>query len=829
MQQAHRIDRSASDFSRKRPTPARTAASPALAASHAGSGCPIDGGNPMDTSPTSTTRRCGSAVALVALLLLGIASAPRPAEAAGAGSWHTSGSALLDQNDQPVRIAGVNWFGMETTNFAPHGLWTRDYRDMLDQIAAQGYNTLRLPYSNQLFDTGSTPNGIDFGNGNNADLQGLDGLGILDKVIAYAGQVGLRVILDRHRPDASAQSALWYTAGTPESVWIADWQMLARRYAGNPTVLGADLHNEPHGQNGDPAQSACWGCGDVSVDWRLAAERAGNAILAVNPSWLIFVEGVECYGPGGVATAQQGATCTWWGGNLEGAGTFPVRLSVPNRVVYSPHDYPASVSAQTWFSDPSYPANLPAVWDRFWGFLHAGNVAPVWLGEFGSRIATTSDRQWLDALTRYLGAGANGASWTFWAWNPNSGDTGGILLDDWRTVNLDKQSYLAGGRDATGVNHSSILFPLDGAGPTRTPGPSPTPVRTPTPSAAPTATPPRTPTPTACGGCPTPAVALEAQHRVGDPGAPTDNQLKPHLQIVNRGGAAIALSRVTARYWFTSEGTQAQSWWCDWATLGCANLSAAVVPLPSARPGADAYLELRFGAGAGTLAAGASSGEIQNRVAKSDWSNYDERDDWSYDASHTQLTTSARVTLYVDGVLAWGSEPGPAPTVTAPSTPSATPTRAPTPTAQPTATPRPTATATPRPTASATPRPTASPTATRTASPTPTPARTPTPTPTVATGLTAAVVLQSSWPSGYCTGIRVTNRGASARQPHTLHFTLPSSVTLTSSWNGTVTRSASAVDVTLPAWVAKLAPGASSMDFGFCTGGTTLPTQPTAS
>src|SRR5262245_36651953 len=33
--------------------------------------------------------------------------------------------------------------------------------------------------------TGSTPNGIDFGGGRNADLQGLDGLGILDRIIDY--------------------------------------------------------------------------------------------------------------------------------------------------------------------------------------------------------------------------------------------------------------------------------------------------------------------------------------------------------------------------------------------------------------------------------------------------------------------------------------------------------------------------------------------------------------------------------------------------------------------------------------------------------------------
>ena len=88
-----------------------------------------------------SARRPRTAAAVAALALIASLSVTRGAHAAGAGYWHTSGSAILDQNGQQVRIAGVNWFGMETSNFAPHGLWTRDYRDMLDQIAAQGYNT----------------------------------------------------------------------------------------------------------------------------------------------------------------------------------------------------------------------------------------------------------------------------------------------------------------------------------------------------------------------------------------------------------------------------------------------------------------------------------------------------------------------------------------------------------------------------------------------------------------------------------------------------------------------------------------------------------------
>lgn len=339
------------------------------------------------------------------------------------GYWHTNGTQILDANNQPVRIAGINWFGFETPNYVVHGLWTRNYKDMLDQIKNLGFNTIRLPYSNQLFDPDSTPNSIDYNK--NPDLQGLSGLQIMDKIIGYASQIGLRIILDQHRPDSGSQSALWYTSQYPESRWISDWQMLAQRYKNNPMVVGADLHNEPH-------SPACWGCGNPALDWQLAAQRAGNAILAVNPDWLIFVEGVDCYN----------GDCYWWGGNLEGVAAHPVHLNVPNRLVYSVHDYPASVYGQSWFNAPDYPNNLPAVWDKHWGYIIKQNIAPVWLGEFGTRLNTTSDQQWLTALTNYLGKGAQGISWTFWCWNPDSGDTGGILNDDWTTVNQAKQNYL---------------------------------------------------------------------------------------------------------------------------------------------------------------------------------------------------------------------------------------------------------------------------------------------------------------------------------------------------------------------------------------------------
>ncbi|MFD5265348.1 cellulase family glycosylhydrolase [Streptomyces sp. NPDC058335] len=379
-----------------------------------------------------TLRRalCAAAAALL-LPLIPLASAPpaHAADAVGAGYWHTSGRQILDASGQPVRVAGINWFGFETSNNVVHGLWARDYKSMIDQIRATGYNTLRLPFSDDILKPGAVPSSIDFSAGKNADLQGLTSLQVLDRIVGYAGQGGIKVILDRHRPDGAGQSALWYTSAVPESTWIANLRSLAGRYAGNPTVVGIDLHNEPH----DPA---CWGCGDTTRDWRLAAQRAGNAVLSVNPDLLIFVEGVQTFN--GVSG--------WWGGNLMGVAQYPVQLDVPNRVVYSAHDYATSVAQQSWFSDPAFPANMPGIWDKYWGYIFKQNIAPVWVGEFGTTLQSTVDQRWLSALVDYLrptsAYGADSFHWTFWSWNPNSGDTGGILKDDWQTVDTVKDGYL---------------------------------------------------------------------------------------------------------------------------------------------------------------------------------------------------------------------------------------------------------------------------------------------------------------------------------------------------------------------------------------------------
>jgi endoglucanase len=514
--------------------------------------------------------------------------------------FHTCGARILRADGQLAQITGVSWFGMETGTYAPHGLWTRNWQAMLDQIAALGFNTVRLPFSNDALVPGRKPQGINYDI--NPDLTGKTSLELMDLLIQGARERGLKVILDRHRPTAAAQSELWYTDAVPEERWIADWVMLAQRYKDQPAVLGMDLHNEPRGP-------ATWGSGDPATDWLLAAQRAGNAILAVDPSVLIFIQGVE----------RSGDDWYWWGGNFldsqPSAQAALVQLDVPGRVVYSPHDYGPAVYAQPWFSAPDFPDNLPAIWDAHWGYLAKEQLAPVVLGEFGGRsVGDDADGIWQRALMDY--AQRTGVGWLNWSFNPDSGDTGGLLGDDWLSIVQAKADLYQGHLAAPLDTGASGVF---GLAPAR----------------------------------------LTVRGRSTSPD-PKTNNLGFVLQIVNDGPKPIDFRDLELRYWFRPgslgpSGKLTQQIDIDYAAVGASSVKAQIGAVDQ---DGLATLRLQFADAAGSIKPYSSSGDIAVRLHKSDWSAYDQSANFSF-APNTALTDWNQVCLYRAGALVWGAEPGP--------------------------------------------------------------------------------------------------------------------------------------------------------------------------
>jgi hypothetical protein len=149
-------------------------------------------------------------------------------------------------------------------------------------------------------------------------------------------------------------------------------------------------------------------------------------------------------------------------------------------------------------------------------------------------------------------------------------------------------------------------------------------------------------------------MGLALQYRAADVNA-TDNQMKPHFRILNGSASSVPLSSLTIRYYFTSEGNPPQIFDCDYAAVGCANLTG-VYALASG-VNADHYVQISFTAAAGSIAAGGDSGEVQARLHNQDFSNVNEANDYSFDLTKTAFTDWTNVTLFQNGALVWGTEP----------------------------------------------------------------------------------------------------------------------------------------------------------------------------
>jgi endoglucanase len=118
-----------------------------------------------------------------------------------------------------------------------------EYRDQyitrkdIDLIAKAGFNTIRIPFHYKFFEPGND-----------------EGFALVDRVVGWAKEDGLYVILDMHcAPGGQTGANIDDSWGYP---WLYEdeasqqhamdiWKRVAEHYRNNPTVLGYDLLNEP--------------------------------------------------------------------------------------------------------------------------------------------------------------------------------------------------------------------------------------------------------------------------------------------------------------------------------------------------------------------------------------------------------------------------------------------------------------------------------------------------------------------------------------------------------------------------------------------------------
>lgn len=316
--------------------------------------------------------------------------------------WRVQNENLLYKNEI-FHTKGVSFFGMETCDYAPHGLWAHSLVYYYDFLQLHEFNMVRIPLSEDLlihnFETKRPNPNVMQGD---VSLKDKYSWQILDEMVNQAYLHNMFVMLDLHRLPCDAQShELWYDNIYTNDTFFKAWDTLINRYQDHPSFAGIDLLNEPRGK-------ACW-CDDHSFSWNLFVESAFDRLSQYKG--IYYIEGIN------------------WGKDFTGMKKY--RIRIPNdRIVYAVHNYGPSVIPDV-IMDKEF---LTTEWEEKFGWIAREKKCMV-LTEWGGKYVG-SDKIWLDWFIEWMMTTDIHGIW--WSLNPNSGDTGGLLKDDWITPEYEK-------------------------------------------------------------------------------------------------------------------------------------------------------------------------------------------------------------------------------------------------------------------------------------------------------------------------------------------------------------------------------------------------------
>lgn len=404
-----------------------------------------------------------------------------------------SSSRLTTQNDQIVdasgnivKLKGINWFGFNNGDML-NGMWnydglSGDFETTVLRLKALGFNAVRLPFSfanlngsiqstynrngltpattTQLIAnltnpsysiSGKTFPSLNYTSGQTYSNQYLPNTTVMARflyVIDFFARNGFYVLVDNHTEDNSMTSN--------STQWTTNWKNLAASIqngmpASSSLKVMYDIRNEPDA---------------VGYNWTqmgpiyLSAMDAINSVT--NGNNLFFIEG----------SGQGGINANWGDGfatnttviqqyGLSNPNQFFTSLaskSYLNQVVLSPHIYPPTITnASSAYSGSGLYNRLSTSFGTLakTGYLANGvyHKFPIAIGEFGSFFTDSRDLSFFTSFANYLNNNNDAVdglhnpidNWFYWSYNPNSGDTGGIVGNDWTTVQWVKINYLSFG------------------------------------------------------------------------------------------------------------------------------------------------------------------------------------------------------------------------------------------------------------------------------------------------------------------------------------------------------------------------------------------------
>jgi hypothetical protein len=138
--------------------------------------------------------------------------------------------------------------------------------------------------------------------------------------------------------------------------------------------------------------------------------------------------------------------------------------------------------------------------------------------------------------------------------------------------------------------------------------------------------------------------------------APSTPELDIELDVVNTGTNPVDLDQLAPEYWFSEDTTSPLEFACDFAMVGCANISGSFRVGIGTPATADTELVVRIGAGTGTLAPGQHTGPIEFRIFHQDFSAMTQANDYSFNAADTTLKPNPLIDSLVvgEGEANWG-------------------------------------------------------------------------------------------------------------------------------------------------------------------------------
>ena len=286
-----------------------------------------------------------------------------------------------------------------------------------------GFNTIRLPFSLQALDSDVRSPVPTSPVGKNAALQGKTPQQAMDVVIDAAARAGLMVLLENHSlADDGYSYGLWYgQAGYDENDWVAS-------VAGARAALRGQ--DERHRRRSEERAARRRDVGHRRPDGLAARGHAGGQRGHRDRAELAH----RRRGHREAASPAAGSTRTGGAATSRACAGTRCASSAANRLVYSPHEYGPGVFPQPWFGRPDTAKLLERALARRLG-LHrrAGHRAAARSASSAAARSTSAATRAAGSVSSSTTSRAPGISWTYWALNPDSGDTGGVLSDDWTT------------------------------------------------------------------------------------------------------------------------------------------------------------------------------------------------------------------------------------------------------------------------------------------------------------------------------------------------------------------------------------------------------------